>query len=59
MIDSGGYSEIISGIYSFIPQLSIHKETNEELDMKNYLKTGYHLVKKKSINKKLEPSLKN
>ena len=53
MIDSGGYSEIFYGVYSFIPQLSIHKSVSKAIDCNAFLKTGYHLVKKKGLQKKV------
>jgi serine/threonine protein kinase len=57
-IDGGASSEIFSGIYSFIPQFSIHKNVSNAVNGQDFLRTGY-LVRKKGQEKKIPASLKN
>lgn len=57
-LSEGGYSTILQGIYSFVPQLSIHKDINNSVKAKGVLKTSF-LVRKKCQENKISISLKN
>ena len=47
-LSEGGYSTIFHGIYSFVPQISIHKDISNSIKAKGVLKTSY-LVRKTGL----------